>query len=84
VLLASARTGRVRSAFPRVAGVIRSVTWSPNGRVVLADWVGSDQWLFLPTSRGGGASAVAGIAAHFDPGRTRPRGGVDIDGWCCR
>jgi WD40-like Beta Propeller Repeat len=86
VLLASvsgsAPAPRVRSPI-RLRGPIRSVTWSPDGRIVLADWPGSDQWLFLPFSRQGAASAVVGISAHFDPGRARPREGVRVEGWCC-
>ncbi|MGH2839301.1 MAG: hypothetical protein ACRDKY_00570, partial [Solirubrobacteraceae bacterium] len=85
VLIASATTPRPRprSAF-RAKGQIRSITWSPDRQIVLADWTGSDQWLFLSAGRGGAASAVSGISAHFDPGRTRPRGDVRVQGWCCR
>jgi hypothetical protein len=73
---------RPRSAF-RAKGPIRSVTWSPDRKVVLADWPGFDQWLFVPANRHGAVSAATGIAAHFDPGRTHPRNDVRIDGWCC-
>lgn len=80
--ISSGPTLGARSAF-RAAGPIRSVTWSPDRQIVLVDWRGSDQWLFLPAGRHGAASAVAGIAAHFDPGRTRRRGDVRVQGWCC-
>jgi len=84
VLLASARRPRLRlrSVF-RAVGSIRSVTWAPDRRIVLADWVGTDQWLFLPTGRGAAATAVGGIAAHFSPGRGRSRAAVRVESWCC-
>jgi len=74
--------GRPRSLFG-AAGPIRSLTWSPGGRLILADWAGADQWLFLPAHAGARASAVAGIAAQFDLSRAHPRRGINVEGWCC-
>ncbi len=65
------------------AGVIGDVAWSPNGRWLLADWRGADQWVFLKMPGAGRASAVSGIAAQFP----RPDGKgplLRLDGrWCC-
>lgn len=82
VLVVAAAGGRPRRLFT-ATGPMRSLTWSPGGRLVLADWAGADQWLFLPIDPQGRASAVAGIAGQFDVSRARPRGTVDVRGWCC-
>lgn len=82
VTTAAARRPKPRSLFS-AAAPIRSVTWSPGGRLILADWTGADQWLFLPVRPSRQASAVAGIAGHFDPSRRRARSGLRIEGWCC-
>lgn len=76
-----ARPGRKLRSLVTVTGPVRSLTWSPDGRFLLADWTGADQWLFLPTRPGARASAVAGIAAQFDLSRARPRDGVAVEGW---
>ena len=61
---------------------IASVTWSPDRRLVLADWAGADQWLFLPVRAGARAVASSAIASQFASGSSPPaRPGVD--GWCC-
>lgn len=83
VLVVASAGGRPRSLFT-ATGPIRSLTWSPGGRLLLADWVGADQWLFLPIDQQARASAVAGVAGQFDLSRSDPRGAVDIEGWCCR
>lgn len=65
------------------AGVIGDVAWSPDGRWLLVDWRGADQWVFLRMPRVGRAIAVSGIAARFP----RPDGKgplLWLDGrWCC-
>ncbi len=82
VLVVAAADGRARRLFT-AAGPVRSLTWSPAGRLVLADWSGADQWLFLAIHPDAHTSAVAGIAGQFDPSLTRP-GDIDVEGWCCR
>jgi hypothetical protein len=64
------------------AAPIASVTWSPDGRFVLADWAGADQWLFLPVRPGAQATASAAIASQFASG-SGPPARPDVDGWCC-
>ncbi len=65
------------------AGVIGDIAWSPDGRWLLADWRGADQWIFLRMPRVGSALAVSGIAAQFP----RPDGKgplLWLEGrWCC-
>jgi hypothetical protein len=65
------------------AGVIGDVAWSPDGRWLLADWRGADQWVFLSMPRAGRAVTVPGISAQFP----RPDGKSPLlrleDRWCC-
>jgi hypothetical protein len=65
------------------AGVIGDVVWSPDGRWLLADWRGADQWVFLNMPRVGRATSVSGIKAQF----ARPDGKSALlwleDRWCC-
>ncbi|MEO5576898.1 MAG: hypothetical protein ABIR67_14795 [Gaiellaceae bacterium] len=65
------------------AGVIGDVAWSPDGRWLLADWRGADQWVFLRMPRVGRALAVPGIAAQFP--RADGKGPLLwLEGrWCC-
>jgi len=73
---------RARGLFV-AAGSIRSVTWSPGGELLLADWRAGDQWLFLRPGVGGRVRAVASIAAQFDLAG-RGADGVRVASWCCR
>jgi hypothetical protein len=65
------------------AGVVGDVAWSPDGRWLLADWRGADQWVLLRMPGGGRATAVPRISAHFP----RPDGKGPVlwlEGrWCC-
>jgi hypothetical protein len=60
-------------------GAFTSVTWSPDGRWILAAWPHADQWLLVPAAPGRGATALARIRAQY-PGHAFP----DVRGWCCR
>ena len=51
---------------------LSSVTWSPDGRLLLAARPRADQWVFLPVSGPARVVANAGIARQFDPARGRP------------
>ena len=57
------------------AGAIASLAWSPDGRWLLLDWQGADQWLFLRTP-------VKKVVAVSDIGANL---GADasLAGWCC-
>jgi len=46
-------------------GAIRSVTWSPDGTRLLADWADAGQWVFLPVARQGHAT-TAGSALRVE------------------
>lgn len=73
--------GRVQTLFS-VPGSLGQVLWSPDGRRILASWPGTNQWLFLPLSRGRG-KAIANISRAFSP--RGQLGSVPlVEGWCCR
>jgi hypothetical protein len=50
----------------------------PDGTTVLAARPGVSEWMLLPVEHGR-ASAIGGIARHFDP--RRARGIPEISGW---
>lgn len=79
-LLADRRDTRVLVAGQ---GRFTGPRWSPDGRYVLVGWQAADQWLFLPTKRGGRLLATSNIAAVFAgeaaPDAMLPR----VEGWCC-
>jgi hypothetical protein len=54
---------------------IGGVAWSPDGRWLLVNWRGADEWLFLrtPTKR---VVAVSNIRGTFGDA-------VTVAGWCC-
>jgi WD40 repeat protein len=69
-----------------VPGRITSLTWSPNGRWLLAAWEDADQWLFLRPSappRQRASVAFDGISRLFDPGGTGQPVFPRVEGWCC-
>lgn len=82
VLVATPGQRRPRTLFA-TSDSVASVTWSPDGRYVLAPWPGADQWVFLGTRAGARTRTVADVATQFDVGRDQPRGAPKIDGWCC-
>ena len=61
-------------------GAIGEVAFSPDGTTVLAARPGAAEWMLLPVEPGR-ARAIGGIARHFDPRRTRPRGMPAVRGW---
>ena len=56
-------------------GVIRDLAWSPDGRWLLLNWRGADQWIFLRTPARK-LVTVSNIRGTFG-------GGATIAGWCC-
>jgi hypothetical protein len=83
VLIVTPDTGS-RTLFATGGGGVDSVAWSPDGRILLVPWAGTDQWLFLGTGGGTRTTAVAHVAVQFDIASDHPRGAPTIDGWCCR
>jgi WD40-like Beta Propeller Repeat len=57
------------------AGVISDVAWSPDGRWLLLNWRGADEWLFLRTPARK-LVAVSNIRGTFGDGTA-------VAGWCC-
>jgi hypothetical protein len=57
-------------------GSFRNVTWSPDGRWLLADWQAADQWVFRRIGPVGKIEAVDNIAEQF--GRS-----PSVAAWCC-
>ncbi len=57
------------------AGTIADAEWSPDGRWLLLNWTGADQWVFLraPAMR---LVTVSNITATYGHGAT-------LAGWCC-
>jgi hypothetical protein len=56
-------------------GVLRGLTWSPDGRWLLVGWPTAEQWVFLRAD-GGRIRAVANVSEQFRSG-SFPR----IEGW---
>jgi Tol biopolymer transport system component len=57
-------------------GTLRSLAWSPDGRL-LVRWTDADQWLLLsPTAANARITAIAGISRRFGSAPT-------VQGWCC-
>jgi hypothetical protein len=57
-------------------GAFTRVTWSPDGRWVLAAWERADQWIFRRIGRKGRIDAVDNVTDQF--GRS-----PSFAGWCC-
>lgn len=64
-------------------GTLTDLTWSPDGRWLLAAYPGADQWIFIPAGRDRDLRAVAGIGEEFDAGARGQGGFPRIAGWCC-
>lgn len=62
-------------------GAITAVTWSPDGRWLLAGWRDADQWLFIRADRPRRLVAVDDVSRQFDPGDTGGGAMPRIDGW---
>jgi hypothetical protein len=46
-------------------GALYGLSSSPDGRTVLVGWGAADQWLLVPTRRGGRATRVTGLTGTF-------------------
>lgn len=57
------------------AGVIANLAWSPDGRWLLLDWSGADEWLFLRTPAKK-VVTVSNVRGTFGEGAMPA-------GWCC-
>jgi WD40 repeat protein len=60
---------------------IRTVTWSPDSRWLLASWPTADEWVFLATGPKPSLTATSRIAQQFH----QPSAGrlPALEGWCC-
>lgn len=59
-------------------GAFTDLSWSPDGRWLLAAWREPDQWLFVSTRGTRRVRAVANVTRQFES-RAFPR----LEGWCC-
>jgi hypothetical protein len=64
-------------------GLLRDLTWSPDGRWLLLGWPRADQLLFLRLAQRR-VVAVSNVSREFDPGGVGPVGFPRVAGWCCR
>lgn len=63
-------------------GILKDLTWSPDGRWLLVAYPGADQWVFVPVHHGGDPEPVAGIADEFDAGSSsRSASFPRVSGW---
>jgi hypothetical protein len=60
-----------------LAGELRGLTWSPDGRWLLVGSPASDQWVFIRAD-GGKIVAVSNISAQFHSPSF-----PEVEGWCC-
>ena len=60
-----------------LAGELRGLTWSPDGRWLLVGSPASDQWVFIRAD-GGKIVAVSNISAQFHSPAF-----PEVEGWCC-
>jgi hypothetical protein len=67
----------------RVEGRISDLTFSPDGRWLLAGWPEADQFLFLRLPGVGRIVAVDDVRREFDPGSPGIGEFPRISGWCC-
>jgi len=67
----------------RVEGRISDLTFSPDGRWLLAGWPEADQFLFLRLPGVGRIVAVDDVRREFDPGGPGIGEFPRVSGWCC-
>ena len=60
-----------------LAGELRGLTWSPDGRWLLVGSPASDQWVFIRAD-GSRIVAVSNISAQF-----HSQAFPEVEGWCC-
>ena len=81
------RTGRGAPPRRRLGGFgrLEGLTWSIDGRVLVAGLPTADQWLFLRLRGSGGLESVKRIRAQFGGGRPARTGAFPRPaGWCYR
>ncbi len=61
---------------------LRELSWSPNGRWLLASLPAADQWVFVRALGTPHVAAVARIAQQFSAG-SAAAGFPRLEGWCC-
>jgi WD40-like Beta Propeller Repeat len=79
------RTDRAASPRRRLGGFgpLEGLTWSTDGRVLVAGLPQADQWLFLRLRGKGGLASVKGIRSKFRGGRPARSGAFPRPaGWC--
>jgi hypothetical protein len=81
VLLRAERRARPRRLFAGM-GAITELAWSPDGRWLLASWLGADQWVLIRSQRVRGVLTLSGVSQEL-PAPDRDRGLTTIEGWCC-
>ena len=64
-----------------VAG-LRELSWSPNGRWLLASLPAADQWVFVRALGPSRVAAVGRIAQQFSSGGSA-KSFPQLEGWCC-
>ena len=81
-LLEPARGDGGRSA-PLFAGrgALTEITWSPDGRWLLAGWRSADQWLFLRSERPRRLVAIDELSDQFHPGDSGEAEFPRAEGW---
>jgi dipeptidyl aminopeptidase/acylaminoacyl peptidase len=79
LLLVDARTLRAGRTLTTFAGGARALTWSPDGRWLVAAQPRRGRWLLVPLARGARPRALTGLGAALGgpAARALPRG------WCC-
>ena len=61
---------------------LRDVSWSPDGRWVLASWPTADQWVFMRVAGAPRVEAVSRITQQFSSGGSASAF-PQLEGWCC-
>jgi hypothetical protein len=83
VLLTAGRSaGHPRRVFAGPGGV-SGVAWSPDGRWLLIQWTGSDQWLFVSTGADRRVRAADRMSERFNPGDPAGPQVPHRTEWCC-
>jgi Tol biopolymer transport system component len=65
------------------SGGFEGLTWSPDGRWLLAGWPAADQWIFIRSTAVTRLVAISNVGRQFDPGGNGAARFPRIAGWCC-